>query len=73
MKEEKIDKHLKELEKNSWKNKTKKHQEEHEKKHYTKELKKVEEFLKKIEEKDFNRVKKHRYCVNDDPHYKGIR
>ena len=43
------------------------------KKLYTEELKKAEEFLKKLEEEDFNRLKKHHYCDNDDLDYKGIR
>ena len=66
---EKIDKHLKELEKNE----TKIYQRE--KKHYTKELKKVEEDFKKkiLEKEDFSRLKKHHYRHNDDSDYKGIR
>ena len=42
------------------------------KKHYTKELKKVEEFLKKLEE-DINRLKKHQYHDNNNLDYKGIK
>ena len=41
-------------------------------KHYTEELKKVEKFLKKLEE-NFDGFKKHRYRDNDDLDYKGIR
>ena len=44
-------KRLKELENNSGlKKETKKYQEEIEKKHYTKKLKKIENFLKELEE-----------------------
>ena len=59
--------------KNQKKTKQKKYQEEREKKHYTKELKRIEEFLRKIEKEDFSRLKKHRYRDNDDPDYKEIR
>ena len=57
----------------SLKTEAKKYQEKQEKKHYTEKLKKVEEFLKKLEEEDFNRLKKHHYCGNDYPDYKGVR
>ena len=48
-------------------------QEKQEKKRYTKKLKKVEEFLKKLKEEDLNRLEKHQYQDNDDLDYKGIR
>ena len=61
---EKIARHLKGLEnKSGLKNETK---------HCTKELKKVEEFFKKLE-KDLDRLEKHRCRDNDDLNYKGIR
>ena len=63
----------KQKKKKSLKNETKKYQEEREKKHYIEKLKKVEEFLKKLEGEDFNRLKKHYYRDNDDLDYKGIR
>ena len=33
----------------------------------------LKNFLKKLEEKDFNRLEKHHYRSNDDLDYKGIR
>ena len=56
------------------KKKVQKKQEKHEKKHYTKNLKRVEEFFKKLEEEeDLNRLEKHQYRNNDDLNYKRIR
>ena len=43
------------------------------KKHYAKEVKKVGEYLKKLEQENFNRLKKYYYRDNDDLDYKGIR
>ena len=48
-------------------------QEKQEKKRYTKKLKKVEEFLKKLQEEDLNRLEKHQFQDNDDLDYKEIR
>ena len=67
-KKEKIDKYFSERENT---NKTK--QEEREKKYYTKESKKVGEFLEKLKGEDLNRLEKHRYLDNDDLDYKGIK
>ena len=50
-----IDERLKELEKKN----SLTEQEIREKKHYIKKLKKTEEFLKKLEEEDLNRLEKH--------------
>ena len=55
------------------KKKSLKKQEKRGKKHYTKELKKVEEFLKKSKEEDFNRLEKHQYRNDNDLDYKGIK
>ena len=47
--------------KNGLENETK--QEEREKKYYTKELKKAEEFLKKLKEEDLNRLEKQCFVI----------